>query len=63
MRVSSTAGSRSATGTRVASAAATATQIPEGGAKEEGAKGFSQSDKIALGCGIGVGLPTLLVAM
>jgi hypothetical protein len=45
-----------------------ATQTSEGGSKgkeeEEGPKiGFSQSDKIALGCGIGIGLPTLLVAI
>lgn len=45
-----------------------ATQTPEGraGGKEEEdepKKGLSVSDKIALGCGIGIGLPTLLVAI
>ena len=58
------------TGTTTRSTATTpnATQTSEGGARkkeeEEGPKkGFSLSDKIALGCGIGIGLPTLLVAI
>lgn len=70
VRASSTAGLRSATSSRTGTSAtgASTTQVSGGGA-EAGAegdgpkKGFSQSDKIALGCGIGIGLPTLLVAI
>lgn len=45
-----------------------ATQTPEGraGGKEEEdepKKGLSVSDKIALGCGVGIGFPTLLVGI
>ena len=70
VRASSTAGVRSATSTRIGTSAtgSSTTQVSGGGAEggaegDEPKKGFSQSDKIALGCGIGIGLPTLLVAI